>query len=499
MTNSELLTDEYLAALMAKEAKKDLKYSGMGFEGSSKYVLASVTNYIKLTPVSRPPANKPKPNTRFLTNIIKDTTSHNQALLAKEAAESRARLQSLATDERRKQKGKGVGGGDIRKRQLGDIAAILGNGGRRAKRPRVEETKAPDEEVSRRRRNTSSDVEEPTPKKRSRTEGHKGRDGEDETDNGPKRSDRDDRGRLVKSAQDESEEDEAEKRSSKSHINHRHRSEDHSREARSRRHSKSVRRPRHETEGDEGRKGVDLDVKRKHRRRDENSEEEDEPRSHRHRRRRHRSRSVSQNRERDRHERKRRHRSRSRSPREHHDKESRHKHKSSHRKRSRSPQEDSHRSRKDSFSSPKKDTNDSSKPDYDSDPLESIIGPAPPPPVRSRGRGTFSQLSGIDSRFSADYDPTADVQLNIDEENDWDQALEALRDRQKWKQQGAARLRAAGFTEEEIGKWEKGGEKREEDVKWAKRGEGREWDRGKVVDEGGAVSIEPKFGRLKDS
>ena len=118
--------------------------------------------------------------------------------------------------------------------------------------------------------------------------------------------------------------------------------------------------------------------------------------------------------------------------------------------------------------------------------------------MKRKGRGAISNGAGIDSRFSANYDPTADVQLDFDEENDWDQALEALKDRQKWKQQGADRLRAAGFTEEEVSKWEKGGEKREEDVRWSKRGEGREWDRGKVVDDDGAVTIEPKFGRLTD-
>jgi hypothetical protein len=139
------------------------------------------------------------------------------------------------------------------------------------------------------------------------------------------------------------------------------------------------------------------------------------------------------------------------------------------------------------------------KPDYDSDPLDEIIGPQPPPApqVRSRGRGTLSLGSGIDARFSATYDPSVDVQLDPDEENDWDQALEALRDRQKWKQQGADRLRAAGFTEDEIRKWEKGGEKTEEDVKWARRGEGREWDRGKVVDDDGIVTVDPGWGRLK--
>lgn len=122
----------------------------------------------------------------------------------------------------------------------------------------------------------------------------------------------------------------------------------------------------------------------------------------------------------------------------------------------------------------------------DSDPLESIIGPLPhavAPKVKARGRGTFS--SAIDTHFSSHYDPTEDILPNSDSEIGWDQALEALRDRQRWKQQGAERLRAAGFTAEEVGKWEKGGEKRQEDVRWSRKGEKREWDRNKVVGEDG--------------
>ena len=41
----------------------------------------------------------PKPNTRFLRNIIKGTDTHNKALLAKEAAESKARLKRLERTE----------------------------------------------------------------------------------------------------------------------------------------------------------------------------------------------------------------------------------------------------------------------------------------------------------------------------------------------------------------------------------------------------------------
>jgi len=102
----------------------------------------------------------------------------------------------------------------------------------------------------------------------------------------------------------------------------------------------------------------------------------------------------------------------------------------------------------------------------------------------------------MDSRFSSNYDPTVDVQPDSAEEDDWEQALEAMRDRQKWKQQGADRLLAAGFSEKEVKKWEKGDAKDESDVKWAKLGEGREWDRGKVVDEDGMVELKPEWGRL---
>jgi hypothetical protein len=145
--------------------------------------------------------------------------------------------------------------------------------------------------------------------------------------------------------------------------------------------------------------------------------------------------------------------------------------------------------------------------DNDSDPLEAILGPPLPPktpPVRIRGRGATAFTSGIDARFSKSYDPTWDVQPDENEDDDWDVALEALRDRQRWQKQGAERLRAAGFSQEEVGKWEVGiseagakTEKGEDDVVWKKRGEAREWDRGKTVDQLGVVRIESEYGRLK--
>jgi hypothetical protein len=369
----------------------------------------------------RPPANKPKPNTRFLRNIIKDTDSHNAALLAKEAADSQARLKNLGSNAHREKRSSRVGGGDIRKRQLGDIAAILG--GRSSKRKRTEASRR---DKDGRRVNTSSEDEEPERQiDQGRRREHQNKDYDEE--------DRRFRSRRI------DDKDGANSEKSRDRKSHR----------------------------------------RRHRSRSEDRDGDDRER---------RRRSTSDDRTKDK-ERRRRHRSRT--PKELRIKEPRCRSKSPKRKFSESPQrERSHRSRK--------EFDKEAKPDYDSDPLDDIIGPRPPPvpEVRSRGRGAMSLGSGIDSRFSATYDPTVDVQLDPEEENDWDQALEALRDRQKWKQQGADRLRAAGFTDEEIRKWEKGGEKREEDVKWAKKGEGREWDRGKVVGADGVITTGASWGRL---
>ena len=146
-------------------------------------------------------------------------------------------------------------------------------------------------------------------------------------------------------------------------------------------------------------------------------------------------------------------------------------------------------------------------PSAESDPLESIVGPAPPPSkpqIKARGRGALhaTSNSAMDAHFAQNYDPTNDAHPDPDVEvDDWDQALEALRDRQKWQQRGAERLRAAGFSEDEVLKWTKGSdrgveiEKDEADVRWKGRGESREWDRGKVVTDDG-ISTQPEWGRL---
>lgn len=161
----------------------------------------------------------------------------------------------------------------------------------------------------------------------------------------------------------------------------------------------------------------------------------------------------------------------------------------------------------------------------ESDPLEDLVGPLPARdngrlevPIRSRGRGAYKHNpSSIDAHFAPDYDPTLDVQLNDDDnapsenkgaarrpvaglmtaDDDWDMALEALRDRARWKQKGEDRLREAGMNEETIERWKSNPaftgsvdqEGRLEDVRWTKKGEGREWDRGKVMDDEGHIDV----------
>ncbi|KAI9829428.1 MAG: hypothetical protein M1819_006365 [Sarea resinae] len=399
MAANESLSDDYVAQMLKQDAiDSSIKYSALGMNAFLP---------------KRPTTTAPKPNTRFLRTIIRETDSHNAALLAKEAQESRARLRRL--------------------RQEG-VEAVASPLDGRSKRGGVED----DEYKNSKRR----------------------------------RLDRND--------------DEARGR-------HHHEKQ--------RRRSRSPRRRDHREEGREYRK-------RDGQRRDYESDSEEGSKhthKHHHRSRRRRDRSVSDEsggeKHRDRHHIHRRRRRRSRSPSSKGEEDYRHKTSRKRRSPSRSP-----------IRSPPR--NDSSRPiangahdragseqaGSDSDPLEAIVGPLPPrpePKVRSRGRGTFASSSAMDTHFSATYDPKVDVHPNSESENDWDQALEALRDRQRWKQQGADRLRAAGFTEDEVSKWEKGGERREEDVRWARKGEGREWDRGKVVDEDGHVDVQAEWGRLK--
>ncbi|KAL9600632.1 MAG: hypothetical protein Q9219_003065 [cf. Caloplaca sp. 3 TL-2023] len=374
MPSSETLTDEYLAQLIAKDAKdRATKYSSYGLQ-----------SYLPI----RPTTNAPKPNTRFLKNIIKETDNHNASLRAREIADARARLRGIN------------GSGTRNGRQLRDDERRNDVDGHSSKRRRLET-----EDDDRRRRRSS----------------HKYRD--DEKHGG----------------------------------RHRERYED----------------------------------------KDDISDPQDEVsrRRHRPRRQRRRSRSPSSDRKRPqrsshraRHHSHPRSRARSGSPQSHH--------RSDHRRRYSSPSRSPLREASPTHSS-------------DSDPLTSLIGPLPPSSLPSdqplpRGRGALHSTS-MDTHFTPSYDPSTDVQPSAAleaESLDWDNALEALRDRAKWKASGAERLRAAGFTDEEVGKWERGtttngGDlKDEENIRWKGRGERREWDRGKVVGSEG-VEVEAEWGRLK--
>ncbi|MCJ1473477.1 hypothetical protein MMC13_002128 [Lambiella insularis] len=399
MPSEDYMSDEYVATLMTKDAKdSSIKYSALGLQA--------------LLP-KRPTTNAPKPNTRFLKNIIQETDSHNAALKSKETGEARQRLKRLR-------------GGDDTCRSSRD--------GRLFK---YEDNDAVDERPQKRRR-TKIEFSAGSGKRRKEEERY-----------------------LPPSRRLRVKEDE-----------------------------EPLRRKHHFSEVDES---EPEDTRRYHRRHRDRRRYKSSSRSH------SRENSTHQSSQHPGHN-KDRQRRRSRTRSHQYDLERIKPHRTKHRSRPRSTEmEKSERRRRaspEASASKEAAGNEGS----DSDPLEAIIGPAPPPPqpkVRARGRGTFASSSAMDTHFSAGYDPTVDVQPNTDSDNDWDQALEALRDRRRWQQQGADRLRAAGFTEEEVKKWEKGGEKGEEDVKWKGRGEGREWDRGKVVDMEGAVDTKLEWGRLK--
>ncbi|KAL2107340.1 hypothetical protein VUR80DRAFT_5377 [Thermomyces stellatus] len=365
MPNDELLTDDYVADLLAKDARDcSLKYSTMGMEAYTS---------------SRKPPNLPKPNTRFLRNIIKDTNSHNAALLAREASESQARLERLERIEGRRH----AKPEDIRKRQIGSINAILGN---KPSRGTAGEASSSGRGS---RRDARSDSRRRSRSPRGDRERERHRDRRDE-----------ERG----------------KRRSEGHASH----------------------------------------ARKRQRHDESSEED-----------RHRSRRGLSHR-------------RSRSP----DRERRRRDRSTSRHRHSISNRDSDRRRDERKENPKPtNANDRDDSASDSDPLDDFIGPAPPPksPVRMRGRGTISAFSGIDRRFAADYDPKLDVEVDA-EADEWSDAVEAFRDRQKLRAAQEERMKAAGFSEEDLERWKDSGrEKTEADVRWSKAGEKREWDIGKEV------------------
>ncbi|KAH6048928.1 hypothetical protein HBI67_220990 [Parastagonospora nodorum] len=405
--------DEYVASLLKQDAQNAKK----------KYELVGIDAFNPKR--SKPGA--PKPNTNFLRHIIRQTDSHNSALLAREAEESSARLKRMNRERIRAQKNE-----EVKKERKADgrLTPVL------------------------------SDEEEPHsgPSKRrtdDRGRGDRHRNGHRHRERSQDSRDQRHRSRSRDHGRDKRKRDESRERST--------RQSGHPESRRERDH-----RRRHDTERDSER-----DSERSRSQRKQKSTQS-------HKRRRSRSRSSSRSRSRSSHstrtDKKRRYRSRS---------------------RSQSPRRP-HRKNEDRKASGKSKRR-SPNPHSDSDPLEAIVGPLPPhmePSVRSRGRGAHKANSmGMDSRFSSAYDPTVDVRPPSDAEDEWGDAVESFRDRQRFKQQGADRLRAAGFTDEQVRKWEKGDVKDEEDVTWTKQA--REWDRGKVVDEDGDVELKADWGRLK--
>lgn len=381
------------------------------------------------------PTTKAKPNTRFLRNIIKQTESHNEALTAKEAAEAQARLDALAAAKAREERKHRPGAQDLRRRQLGIITATLG-GKKRKLAADEEEGAAGQRDLARAdaRGKRSARHDGPTERADNKTDRepakdrHRTRDRDQQPERRHRTADRSPSPDDAKSSRKRSRPDRSRSRSrSPGYKERKHRSSSH-------RHSNRYRdRASPEDDADTDKRSTSH---RKHR-------------SDRHRR------DHDRDRDEDTH---------TSPPR------------SQHRHKRRDPSQDR---------THKQDKQD------DSDPLDEIIGPLPPSPanIRRKGRGAASGPSAMDSRFSADYDPKSDIgpdpDVNGDKDDDWADSLEALRDRERWRRQGAERLRAAGFTEEQVRAWEgneKGGrEKSAEDVRWAKEGEGREWDRGKKV------------------
>ncbi|KLU90800.1 hypothetical protein MAPG_10651 [Magnaporthiopsis poae ATCC 64411] len=374
MSHDFLLTDDAVAERLISEANDDpSRCPPAGLDSSRAR-----------------PENKPKPNTRFLRNIIRTTNNHNAALQAKETAESQARLKELREAE-------------LRRRRTASPAPSSTRGiSRHAVGHQKDDRSGGGGEVlrnERRSRDSQSDSRR-----------RKGRDTSRSRD--------------------------------KDHRRHRHRS---CSPDGGRSHRHQSRRERSPLRGDGG----------------------GEVRTHRHG---------------SRHDRRARDSSRSKSPRDYG------------RKRLGDDEQE------------------------DSDTLDDVVGPLPPPPSRpTRGRGGTAQASGIDARFSESYDPTSDVAyLDFSAEvgsrarsggsGGWDDVAEAFRDRRKWEAQGAERLRAAGFTDAEIQKWERGagarpgggGDADPDSFRWSKKGELRQWDRGKTINADGTVSTGPEWAKQSE-
>lgn len=95
--DTPLIDDDHIIALLRKDAERGRLGSSFTAEKRDK--------------------NAPKPNTRFLRNLVRDADSHNAALLAKEKAETRARLRGLESGVKRGREEDGNRGDNSLKRQ----------------------------------------------------------------------------------------------------------------------------------------------------------------------------------------------------------------------------------------------------------------------------------------------------------------------------------------------------------------------------------------------
>ncbi|PHH60888.1 hypothetical protein CDD81_1049 [Ophiocordyceps australis] len=373
MSNDEFLTDDYVAGLLIEESKDcSLKYSAMGMDAMIS---------------GKKPENMPKPNTRFLRNVIKNTNAHNKALLAKEATQSHARFKNLEYTDEIKRRKLNLKTGDVRKRQLGQIHAIIGD--RRGTSDRVSNR----DEHWKHQRPNDKNIELTT--------------GETQQS---RRYDRLSHEEIVTKDCKRRQEEIAQLKRSQRHASE---ADDAAFESRRLRTAS----PR---------------ISRKSRRSRSPNEECSKSR----RRSRHHSRNRSQHRP----------------------------------------------TWSDQSTSSAKAS--ATKVDSDFDPLEDFIGPVAPP--KHRGRGRIGGALDLDRRFSASYDPKADIEDIVNIGEDWDDTVEAFRDRQKLRVCQEQRMRNAGFAEDQIEKM-KGGwcmeSRTEPDVIWSKAGEVRAWDNGKILDE----------------
>ncbi|KIW00981.1 uncharacterized protein PV09_07503 [Verruconis gallopava] len=483
----KLLTDEAVIKLLQEEAQKASRNSAI--QGLRAYLpRKSATQALK-------------PNTRFLRNLVQETHSHNKALLAKEAEEARARLKALSRKEAHER------GGERKPSLRSRSDDGEEKEGHRVKRWREDFADWDNNRLSPPReskRYHEYDMHKDHMRSRDRSQtrstarnGRKSYDYTDSEDNDANYERSTKRARRKRREVYTSEEDEYERTRWRSSTD------------RSRRHCKSSSNNHSDSEDYSDRKSS----RRTHKERAGRSKDDDLEKSRdRRKSRRSPSHSRSISSEEDLRDRKTRKRKRRRSPSTASEPGASPQRKSQQPVKTRIKQNSKRidnangghpQSLSPKLSSKNDIGDDDLRQNSDSDPLEQIVGPLPPPPppkVRIRGRGAANALlnaTATDMRFSASYDPSTDVTVDASDEDDWGQALEALEARAKFKKTQAERLKAAGFTDEEVKLWERGGNKDERDVKWAKLGEGREWDRGKVLDVDGRVGVGEEFGRLK--